>query len=148
MNRAAALHRPGWGAYLPWGLGGLVIWWLVYRSLAAGAAWFTYALLGLKPGSHLAAAVEFFVFESPKVLMLLALVVFAVGIIRSFFTPERTRRCAASRRISMCASTRRSTCADGRSPDPGSAVAKRAFEQQQELLASAASRWKARSALP
>jgi uncharacterized membrane protein YraQ (UPF0718 family) len=36
--------------------------------------------------------VEFFVFESPKVLMLLTLIVFGVGIIRSFFTPERTRR--------------------------------------------------------
>jgi uncharacterized membrane protein YraQ (UPF0718 family) len=97
MNRAGTLRRSGWVAYLPWGLGGLVIWWLVYRNLAAGAAWFTYALLGLKPGSHLAAAVEFFVFESPKVLMLLALVVFAVGIVRSFFTPERTRRLLAGK---------------------------------------------------
>ena len=39
-----------------------------------------------------AAPVEFFVFEVPKVLMLLTLVVFGVGIVRSFFTPERTRR--------------------------------------------------------
>jgi hypothetical protein len=31
------------------------------------------------------------VFEGPKVLMLLALVVFGVGIVRLFFTPERTR---------------------------------------------------------
>jgi uncharacterized membrane protein YraQ (UPF0718 family) len=98
MNRAGTLRRSGWVAYLPWGLGGLVIWWLVYRNLAAGAAWFTYALLGLKPGSHLAAAVEFFVFESPKVLMLLTVVVFGVGIVRSCFTPERTRRLLAGRR--------------------------------------------------
>jgi hypothetical protein len=42
--------------------------------------------------------VEFFVFEVPKVLLLLALIVFAVGVIRSFFTPERTRTLLAGRR--------------------------------------------------
>jgi hypothetical protein len=49
-------------------------------------------------GSHLALAVEFFLFEVPKVLMLLTVVVFGVGIVRSFFTPERTRRLLAGRR--------------------------------------------------
>jgi uncharacterized membrane protein YraQ (UPF0718 family) len=97
VNRGGKLRLAGWGRYLPWGIGGLALWWLVYRSLAPGAVWFTYALLGLTPGSHLAAAVEFFVFESPKVLMLLALVVFGVGIVRSFFTPERTRRILAGK---------------------------------------------------
>ncbi len=82
------------------GLAGLLIWWLVYRSLAPFAAWFTYSLLPLAHGSHLSAAVEFFVFETPKVLMLLTLVVFAVGIVRSFFTPERTRRILSGRRES------------------------------------------------
>ncbi len=51
-------------------------------------------------GSHLSSAVEFFVFEAPKVLMLLTLVVFGVGIVRSFFTPERTRRILAGKRES------------------------------------------------
>jgi uncharacterized membrane protein YraQ (UPF0718 family) len=86
------VSSPGWRNYAPWGVAAFAVWWLVYRSLAMAAAWFTYALLGLEPGSRLAVAVEFFVFEAPKVLMLLALVVFGVGIIRSFFTPERTRR--------------------------------------------------------
>ncbi len=43
---------------------------------------------------------EFFVYEAPKVLMLLVAVVFGVGIVRSFFTPERTRRVLAGRRES------------------------------------------------
>jgi hypothetical protein len=51
--------------------------------------------------SRLSLATEFFVFEAPKVLMLLALVVFGVGIVRSFFTPERTRRILAGRRESV-----------------------------------------------
>nr|MDA8136592.1 permease [Desulfobacteraceae bacterium] len=37
------------------------------------------------------ASVEFFLYDTPKVMMLLAIVVFGVGIIRSFFTPEKTR---------------------------------------------------------
>jgi hypothetical protein len=42
--------------------------------------------------------VEFFVFDTPKVLLLLALVVFGVGVARSFFTPDRARRILAGRR--------------------------------------------------
>ena len=97
---AAAVSRPGWCKYLVQGLAALVIWWLVYRSLAPFAAWFTYSLCGLAKASHLGSAVEFFVFESPKVLMLLTLIVFGVGIVRSFFTPERTRRILSGRRES------------------------------------------------
>jgi uncharacterized protein len=79
----------------------LVVWVLLYSALQPMAAWVTYGLLGLTRGSHLASAVEFFVYESPKVLMLLVLVVFGVGIVRSFFTPERTRQLLAGRTESI-----------------------------------------------
>jgi uncharacterized membrane protein YraQ (UPF0718 family) len=78
----------------------LGLWWAAYRSLSPLAEWITYALLRLSPGSRLTSAVAFFALEAPKVLMLLALVVFGVGIIRSFFTPERTRRILAGNRES------------------------------------------------
>jgi uncharacterized membrane protein YraQ (UPF0718 family) len=100
LNAPAAAGKPGWRKYLPWGVAGLVIWWLVYHSLAPFAAWFTYSLCGLAKGTHLGATVEFFVFESPKVLLLLTLVVFGVGIVRTFFTPERTRRILSGKRES------------------------------------------------
>jgi uncharacterized membrane protein YraQ (UPF0718 family) len=73
-------------------------WALLYLSLSRAAHWLTFGLLGMKPGSLLASAVEFFLYEAPKVLLLLVLVVFVVGIVRSFFTPERTRRILAGRR--------------------------------------------------
>ena len=79
---------------------GLVAWWLVYRVLADLAAWLTYGVGHLERGSQLGLAVEFFLFEVPKVLLLLTAVVFGVGIVRSFFTPERTRRTLAGRRES------------------------------------------------
>ena len=76
----------------------LTLWWGLYTHLAPAAHWLTYQAIGLTAGSHLASAVEFFVFEIPKVLLLLALIVFAVGVIRSFFTPERTRAVLAGKR--------------------------------------------------
>jgi len=75
----------------------LAAWWLLYTHLGPVAKWLTYSAFGLGRGTHLASAVEFFIFEVPKVLMLLTAVVFGVGIIRSFFTPERTRRMLAGR---------------------------------------------------
>jgi uncharacterized membrane protein YraQ (UPF0718 family) len=92
MINMLKMRSPSLRKHLGVGAAGLAVWWLVYRSLAPAAAWFAYSLCGLTKGTHLGATVEFFVFESPKVLLLLALVVFGVGIVRSFFTPERTRR--------------------------------------------------------
>ncbi|NTU60582.1 MAG: permease [Deltaproteobacteria bacterium] len=79
---------------------GLAAWWAVYRTLLPLARWLTYDVLRLEAGRRLASAVEFFLYDTPKVLMLLTLVVFGVGIVRSFFTPERTRRLLAGRRES------------------------------------------------
>ena len=82
------------------GLATAALWVVAYRHLAGLGRWVTYGLAGLEPASHAASAVEFFVYEAPKVLMLLVVVVFGVGIVRSFFTPERTRRVLAGRRES------------------------------------------------
>lgn len=82
------------------GMAGLLAWWFVYRNLAPLSRWLTYSVFSLPVSSRLGAAVEFFVYEAPKVLLLLTLVVFGVGIVRSFFTPERTRRILAGKRES------------------------------------------------
>jgi hypothetical protein len=81
--------------------GGILGWWLAYRELPRLAVWLTYDLLRLVRGTALADAVEFFLYDTPKVLMLLTLVVFGVGVVRSFFTPERTRRILADKRESV-----------------------------------------------
>lgn len=88
------------GKWVVAGIAAVVVWWLIYGRLAGAAKWLTYGALGLATGSHLASAVEFFIYEAPKVLMLLVLVVFGVGIVRSWFTPERTRRILSGRRES------------------------------------------------
>jgi uncharacterized membrane protein YraQ (UPF0718 family) len=79
----------------------LLAWFVIYRNLATVSRWLTYSLLSLPAGSRIGAAMEFFVYEAPKVLLLLTLVVFGVGMIRSFFTPERTRRILAGKSESV-----------------------------------------------
>jgi uncharacterized membrane protein YraQ (UPF0718 family) len=73
------------------GAAGVVVWYLIYRQLPDVSQWLTYSLLSISQGSHLGHSVEFFLYDTPKVMMLLFIVVFGVGIIRSFFTPEKTR---------------------------------------------------------
>lgn len=79
----------------------LAAWGLIYHFLKPAADFLVYNLFGLSASTHLGSSIAFFVFEVPKVLMLLVLVVFGVGIIRSFFTPEHTRRMLAGRRESV-----------------------------------------------
>ena len=67
----------------------LVLWGFIYQELAYFSRLMTYTVLHLQEGNHLSSAIEFFIFETPKVLMLLTLVVFGVGIVRSFFSPGK-----------------------------------------------------------
>jgi uncharacterized membrane protein YraQ (UPF0718 family) len=83
-----------------YGLLALGAWLTAYLNIEALARWTTYGLLRLPEGTRLGDAVAFFLYEAPKVLLLLVLVVFAVGIVRTFFTQERTRRLLAGRRES------------------------------------------------
>ncbi len=70
----------------------LVLWFAAYRFLPALSRELTYKVLHLAAGTRTASAVEFFLYDSAKVLMLLVLIVFGVGILRTFFTPQHTRR--------------------------------------------------------
>ncbi len=77
--------------------------------LVAAAAWFVAfqaltplselltAMLPVDRDSHLGGALQFFFYDTPKVLLLLAGVVFVMGMINSYFTPERTRALLAGR---------------------------------------------------
>jgi len=86
--------------HLLMGTAALVAWLAIYSQLLPFSHWFTYSVLGIEQGSHLGAAIQFFVYDAPKVTMLLALVVYAVGILRSFVTVNWTRTFLAGRRES------------------------------------------------
>jgi uncharacterized protein len=52
----------------------------------------TSSLLGIPATSRLGAAINFFIYDSIKILLLLIVIIFAISFIRSFFPPEKTRR--------------------------------------------------------
>lgn len=76
---------------------GVGLWFVVYKSLAPLSTFIVYTILGISSGTHLGEALEFFIYDTPKVLLLLTLIVFFVGILRSFFTPEKTRKILAGK---------------------------------------------------
>ena len=75
----------------------IALWFVVYWQLPQFSEW-AAAHLPVEPGSHLDEAAKFFIYDTPKVLMLLTLVVFGMGVVRSFFSPERTRAMLAGKR--------------------------------------------------
>ncbi len=80
---------------------GLAAWAAAYSALHPLSEWLSFTVLGLARGTHLGEAVAFFLYDTPKVLLLLTLIVFAVGVVRSFFTAERTRAILAGKRESV-----------------------------------------------
>ncbi|MEI7856354.1 MAG: permease [Methanomicrobiales archaeon] len=61
------------------------------------ADWMTYTIIGLVPTTPLASSVNFFVYDSIKVTLMLAVIVFAVGIVRTYITPQRVKKWVAGR---------------------------------------------------
>lgn len=53
--------------------------------------WLVYSIFGLSAESHLAAALNFFIYDTVKIFFLLSVIIFMVAIIRSFFPPEKTK---------------------------------------------------------
>jgi uncharacterized protein len=94
-------HAPGAGPSTAKWVGstvvGLTIWSVVYSQLVPFSDW-VVASTGVDAGSHLGEAVSFFAYDTPKVLLLLTLVVFGMGVVRSFFSAEKTRALLAGKR--------------------------------------------------
>jgi uncharacterized membrane protein YraQ (UPF0718 family) len=59
----------------------------------------TYGLLKLERGSHLADAVNFFIYDTIKIFLLLSVIIFVISVIRSYFPPEKTRRILSHKKL-------------------------------------------------
>ena len=102
MSLQPALREPpaSMGAHVPWLAGiaaALAVWAALYSQLVPFSQWAVSAL-PVDHHSRIGEAIAFFLYDAPKVLLLLTLVVFAMGIVRSFFSPERTRALLAGKR--------------------------------------------------
>ncbi len=57
-----------------------------------------HSLLGMQQGTRFADALEFFIYDTIKIFMLLTVIIFVVSVIRSYFPPERTKRILSHKR--------------------------------------------------
>jgi hypothetical protein len=96
-HRTGGLAAPSPSRWVAATLAALVVWALAYSQLQPLSDWLV-GRLPIDPGSNLGQSTAFFLYDTPKVLLLLTLVVFAMGVVRSFFSPERTRALLAGRR--------------------------------------------------
>lgn len=70
----------------------IAVWFALYHFLQPLTDLLINNVLRMPQGTHLTETLRFFIFEVPKVLLLLILIIFFVGIIRTYFTPEKTRK--------------------------------------------------------
>ena len=71
--------------------------WLALYQLLGPASEAIVSALPVDRASHLGGALQFFLYDTPKVILLLTAVVFVMGMVNSYFTPERTRALLAGR---------------------------------------------------
>ncbi len=76
----------------------VILWIGLYSQLHSFSLYLVYTVFDMEKGNPFAKALQFFIYDTPKVLLLLVLVIFFVGIARTFFTQERTRKYLAGRR--------------------------------------------------
>ena len=74
------------------------VWFALYRSLIPASETLV-AALPVDRTSHLGGALQFFFYDTPKVLLLLTGIVFVMGIVHTFVSPERTRALLSGRRL-------------------------------------------------
>ena len=68
------------------------VWIIVYKYLQEIADFIVLRAFHMSPEKHLTDSIRFFLYEVPKVMLLLVLIIFIVGIIRTYFSPEKTRK--------------------------------------------------------
>jgi len=66
--------------------------------LKAFASYVVYDLFGMARDTRLSGALEFFIYDTIKIFLLLSVIIFAVSVIRSYFPPERTKRILSHKR--------------------------------------------------
>jgi uncharacterized membrane protein YraQ (UPF0718 family) len=76
----------------------LIAWICAYNVIQPVADWISYSAIGLERDSRLGESVAFFLYDVPKILLLLSGMVFLISIVRTFFSPERTRSLLGGKR--------------------------------------------------
>jgi len=67
------------------------LWWLAYSYILPASHWLVFGLFGLAQGSHAGASLEFFIYDTVKILLLLVALIYGIAWIRASLNVERVR---------------------------------------------------------
>lgn len=73
-------------------------WLVAYQSLKPLADAITFNLMRFDKESHWGQSINFFLYDVPKILLLLSGMIFLITLLRTFITPEQTRRWLGGKR--------------------------------------------------
>lgn len=63
------------------------------------ADWFVFSVLGMNKESHLAEALNFFIYDTTKILILLFIIIFLMGIVNSYFPIDKVRNYLSRKKL-------------------------------------------------
>lgn len=76
-------------------------WFLAYTFLQPVTEYLTFNILVLARGSQLGDSIAFFLYDVPKILLLLGGMIFLITLLRTFFSAERTRALLGGKRVGI-----------------------------------------------
>lgn len=74
------------------------LWWLAYSYILPASNWLVFGLFGIAPESHLGLSLEFFIYDTVKILLLLVALIYGIAWVRASLNVERVRDYLASKR--------------------------------------------------
>jgi uncharacterized membrane protein YraQ (UPF0718 family) len=74
------------------------VWWLAYSNILDASHWIVFSAFGLAANSHAGAALEFFIYDTVKILLLLVALIYGIAWIRASMNVERIRDYLAGKR--------------------------------------------------
>jgi uncharacterized membrane protein YraQ (UPF0718 family) len=78
-----------------------MLWLFLYNAIQPLSEWISYEALGLSRGSHAGEAVAFFLYDVPKIMLLVSGMIFVITVLRTFFSAERARRLLSGKRVGI-----------------------------------------------
>jgi uncharacterized protein len=77
------------------------LWLIAYRNLQTFADWVTYQLMGFSHDSRLGEALNFFIYDVPKLMLLLAGMIFLITLLQTFVDTHKVRQMVESQRAGV-----------------------------------------------
>lgn len=73
------------------------LWIVIYSNLQPIANWITFAVIGLSETSALGEAISFFIYDVPKLLLLLSGMIFVITLVQTFIDTQKVRAAVEKR---------------------------------------------------